>query len=228
MALRRDTSIQYLKGVGPKLGDLLQRKGLKTVQDLIEFYPRSYEDRRAARQISSLKAGDLVSLKAQVAGVHSVRLGRSTKKMYDVILQDATGRIHCKFFRVPYKGYFERFSPHQEVRVVGKVIDYRGRLEFHHPDLRDVEPDEDLSDALVPIYTEIEGFSTVKMQKLVQSALHQLPKNEWASETLPPWMIEKFKLMSREKALRKLHDPPVERAGEYLEQKSEAHRRIIF
>lgn len=228
MALRRDTSIQYLKGVGPKLGDLLQRKGLKTVQDLIEFYPRSYEDRRAARQISSLRAGDLVSLKAIVASVHSVRLGSSTKKMYDVVVQDSTGRIHCKFFRVPYKGYFERFSPHQEVRVVGKVIDYRGRLEFHHPDLRDVEPDEDLSDALIPIYTEIEGFSTVKMQKLIQSALYQLPKTEWGPEALPPWMIEKFQLMSRPKALQKLHNPPIEQASEYLDQKSEAHRRIIF
>lgn len=228
MALRRDTSIQFLKGVGPKLGDLFMRKGLKTVQDLIEFYPRSYEDRRAVRQIATLRGGDMVSLKAQIHSVHAVRLGKSSRKMYDVVIQDPSGRIHCKFFRVPYKGYFERFAPHQEIRVVGKVTDYRGRLEFHHPDLRDIEPDEDLSDALIPIYTEIEGLSTAKIQKLIQSALRQLPKDEWGPETFPKWMIEKYGLMGRSLALQKLHDPPVDQAKDYLDQKSEAHRRIIF
>lgn len=228
MALRRDTSIQFLKGVGPKLGDLFARKGLKTVQDLVEFYPRSYEDRRAARQIASLRPGDLVSLKATVASIHAVRLGKSTRKMYDVVLQDPSGKIHCKFFRVPYKGYFERFEPHQEVRVVGKVIEYRGRIEFHHPDLRDIEPDEDVTDALVPIYTEIEGLPTAKIQKLIQSALRQLPRDEWGPETLPKWIVEKYGLLTRPVALQKLHDPPVEQAKDYLEQKSPAHQRIIF
>lgn len=139
MALRLDTSIQYIKGVGPKLGDLFARKGMRTIQDLFEFYPRAYEDQRAARQISTLKAEDIVSLKAKIVSTHSVNLGRSKRKMYDVTVQDSSGRIHCKFFRVPYKGYFERFSPHKEVRVVGKVTEYRGRLEFHHPDIRDMD-----------------------------------------------------------------------------------------
>ena len=52
MALRLDTHLQYLKGVGPKLGDLFVRKGIKTLNDLVEFYPRAYEDQRAARNIS--------------------------------------------------------------------------------------------------------------------------------------------------------------------------------
>lgn len=228
MDLRRETAVQYLKGVGPKLGDLFSRKGVKNVEDLLEFYPRSYEDRRAARDISSLKSGDIVSLRAQVVSVSSLNLGRSARKMWDVTVQDASGRIHCKYFRVPYKGYFERFTPFKEVRVVGKVIDYRGRLEFHHPDIRDFEPEESNEDVLVPLYTEIEGLPTARIQKLIRQALEQLRAKEWGEDRLPPWLRQKYGLIERFEALRQVHRPDPDSAREYFELRSPGHRRIIF
>lgn len=226
MALRLDTQIQYLKGVGPKLGDLFSRKGLKTLGDLFEFYPRAYEDQRAARNISSLKPGDIVSIKAQVVTVHSINMGRSTRKMYDVVVRDSSGQIHCKYFRVPYKGYFERFKPFTEVRIVGKVIEYRGRIEFHHPDIRDIEPDEETQDALIPLYTEIEGLATAKIMKLVRAAFAQM--EEWPEEALPKWILEKYQLKKRQDALKEIHFPEPSRAQEYAEFKSAAQKRIIF
>ncbi len=226
MALRLDTAIQYLKGVGPKLGDIFARKGLKTLQDLFEFYPRAYEDQRAARNIASLKLNDIVSIKAQVASVHSVNMGRSSRKMYDVVVKDASGQIHCKYFRVPYKGYFDRFKPHTEVRVVGKVIEYRGRIEFHHPDIRDIEPDDENQDALIPLYTEIEGLATAKIMKLVRLGFAQI--EEWPEEVLPKTMREKYQLLGRKEALKELHYPDPQRAQEYMEFRSPAQKRIIF
>ncbi len=138
MPLRIDTPVQFLKGVGPKFGDLLRKKGIATIGDLLQWYPRAYEDRRVARNIASLKADELVSLKAQIVNVSSFQLGKSRRKIYDITVRDDSGKIHCKFFRVPYKGYFERYQPQQFVRVIGKVTFYRGRLEFHHPDLQDL------------------------------------------------------------------------------------------
>lgn len=226
MALRLDTSIQYLKGVGPKLGDLFSRKGLKTIGDLFEFYPRAYEDQRAARNISSLKMDDIVSIKAQVVVVHSIAMGRSARKMYDVVVRDSSGQIHCKYFRVPYKGYFERFKPFTDVRVVGKVTNYRGRLEFHHPDIRDIEPDEETQDALIPLYTEIEGLATAKIMKMIRQAFTQV--EEWPEETMPKWILEKYQLKSRKDALKEIHFPYSHQAAEYAEFKSAAQRRIIF
>lgn len=226
MALRLDSQIMYLKGVGPKLGDLFARKGLKTLRDLIEFYPRAFEDQRAARNIASLKPDDIVSIKATVVGVHSINMGRSTRKMYDVVVRDASGQIHCKYFRVPYKGYFERFKPHTEVRVVGKVIEYRGRIEFHHPDIRDIDPEEENQDALIPLYTEIEGLATAKIMKLVRLALAQIA--EWPEEPLPKWMREKYNLKARKDALMEMHHPDSGKAQEYVEFKSAAQRRLIF
>ena len=137
MSLKLDTPVQFIKGVGPKLGEILRKKGVATVQDLLEWYPRAYEDRRAARTIASLKPDELVSLRAKVIRVSSFNLGASRRKVYDVILSDGTGKIHCKYFRVPYKGFFERFKPNQDVRVIGKVAIYKGQLEFSHPDIQD-------------------------------------------------------------------------------------------
>ncbi|WP_413584521.1 ATP-dependent DNA helicase RecG [Bdellovibrio sp. HCB274] len=226
MALRIDTQIMYLKGVGPKLGDLFARKGLKTLRDLFEFYPRAFEDQRAARNIASLRPGDIVSIKATVVSVHGVNIGRTTRKMYDVVVRDASGQIHCKYFRVPYKGYFERFKPFSEVRVVGKVIEYRGRIEFHHPDIRDIDPEEENQDALIPLYTEIEGLATAKIMKLIRAGLGQI--EEWPAEALPKWMREKYDLKPRKDALMEIHNPNPARAQEYTEVKSSAQRRLIF
>ncbi len=226
MALRLETEIMYLKGVGPKLGELFSRKGLKNLKDLIEFYPRAYEDQRAARNIASLKPDDIVSIKATVVAVHSANMGRSARKMYDVVLRDSSGQIHCKYFRVPYKGYFERFKPLTEVRVVGKVTDYRNRIEFHHPDIRDIEPDEETKDALIPLYTEIEGLATAKIMKLVRLAFAQI--EEWPEEVFPKWMMAKYELRPRQEALKEIHNPLPAKSAEYFQFKSSAQKRVIF
>ena len=185
MVLKLDTPVQFIKGVGPKLGDVLRKKGVVTVQDLLEWYPRAYEDRRAARTIASLKPDELVSLKAQVVRVSSFNMGASRRKIYDVTLTDGSGKIHCKYFRVPYKGYFERFQPNQTVRVIGKVTYYRGQIEFHHPDIQDDQPSDSASgdpesesaqDKMIPVYPESEGMSNRQIRKLVEMSIADIKK----------------------------------------------------
>lgn len=226
MPISLETDIQYLKGVGPKLGGLMSRNGIKNIQDLLENYPRAFEDRRAARNIATLKENELVSLKAMVMSVSSYAMGRSARKIYDVLIRDGSGQIRCKFFRTPYKGYFERFKAGQEVRVIGKVTNYRGKLEFHHPDLKDVVPEEELTDQLLPIYVEIEGFSSAKMQKLIGAAFEQI--KDWPVEKLPPSLLQKHKLIPRAQALSEIHFPDIENAEKMTTLTSKAHERIIF
>lgn len=235
MALRLDTSIQYLKGVGPKLGALFERQGIHTIQDLLEFYPRTYEDQRAARSISTLKANEVVGLKVQVVSVYSINMGRSARKMYDVLVKDQSGRIHCKFFRVPYKGYFDRLAPGKTVRVVGKVTDYRGRLEFHHPDLREIETEKDLEDTLIPIYIEVEGLSSSKIHKLILKAISELNETEktkkgsgWGVDLFSDEFLKRNKLLTRQQAFVGIHQPDPDRTQEYMNFRSPEQRRLIF
>lgn len=231
MAVTIDTPVQFVKGVGPKLGDLLRKKDILTVGHLLEWYPRAYEDRRAVRQISTLIPEQLVSLKAQVLKVRSLNLGRTQRKIYEVVVGDQTGRISCKYFRVPYRGYFERFQPMQEVRVVGKVTLYKGVREFHHPDLYPISEDEETKDELAPIYVETEGLTSRKWQQLVQKALGSLEapeKGELIPDRIPKWVREKYNLLSREKAVREIHQPPAATADQFLNFTAPAQRRIIF
>ena len=136
MKLFMDMSTQYLKGVGPKLGGLLAKKGLGTLGHLYHNYPRAYEDRRVARTISSLKVGERVNIKAQVVNISSHSMGRSHRRIYTITVGDESGRICCRFFRLPYRGYFESFEKFMVVRVAGKVVHYRGQRQFHHPDIQ--------------------------------------------------------------------------------------------
>ncbi|MBL7689846.1 MAG: ATP-dependent DNA helicase RecG [Bdellovibrionaceae bacterium] len=234
--MRFDTPIQFIKGVGPKLGDRFRDYGIQTAQDLLEWYPRAYEDRRAARSIDSLQANELVSLRAEVIGVSSYNLGKSRRKVWDVIVKDQTGRIHCKFFRVPYKGYFERFQTAkngvaQKVRVIGKVTLYRGNLEFHHPDLQEDVPDA-LSDddVLIPIYPETEGITNRALRKLIGYVLDTFERNPDSRkpDRIPRWILDEQKLPTRFEALKQVHRPPKDATPEFAEMKSAYHRRLIF
>lgn len=210
------------------MAEVLAKRDIYRVKDLIEYYPRAYEDRRAAKVIRLLKENEIVSLKAFVVKVSSISMGNSYRKMYDVLIRDSSGQIHCKFFRVPYKGYFERFRPDQEVRIVGKVILYRGRLEFHHPDIKDIEPGEELQDDLLPIYIEIEGFSSQKISKLVRSCFELIGEDDWPKEYIPEDILKQENLITRRQALKLLHYPDKEQAESFHLLKSKAHERIIF
>lgn len=224
-----ETPIQFLKGVGPQLGAIFERRGIFTVGDLVQYFPRTYEDRRAARTIRSLQANETVSLKAHILKVSSIPLGRGPSKMWDVTLKDSSGMIHCKYFRVPYKGYFERFRPMQEVRVVGRVTDYKGRLEFHHPEIKDVEPEDEDHDQLIPIYTEMEGIPSSRIQKLIDFIFSQWKTSSPSNcETFPDSLMKSENLCSRFQALKDIHAPSIDQAEVFLKNQSQAHRRLIF
>lgn len=224
--LRLETELQFVKGIGPKLASIFSKNGIKTVGDFFENYPRAYEDRRAARFISTLKEDDIVSLKASIVNVSSYSMGKSTRKIYDLLIKDSSAQIRCKFFRTPYKGYFERFKPFQEIRIVGKVTNYRGRLEFHHPEIKDIEPEGEIQDVLIPIYVENEGIASQKIHKLIESAFQQM--KEFPPEQLPQKLLQKNNLMARSFALYQIHFPVIEFANDYHVLKSQAHQRIIY
>ena len=222
------TPVQYLKGVGPKFAEILGRRGIRSVQDLVDWIPRGYEDRRAARRISDLSPGEVVSFPAAIVAVKETAMGFGRRKITTVILKDETGVIQAKYFRTPFRGYFQRLKPGMKVRVIGKVLDYRGNIEFHHPDIQDFsEEGPEEQDQLIPLYTETDGLSPSRLRALIAKALSGLSGK--ITETLPAALLKEEGLVSREKALRELHVPPKEAVAlEYQNERSPAHRRLIF
>ena len=248
MGLLMSTDIKYLKGVGPKLSSILRSRGIHTIQDFLECYPRAYEDRRAVRSISNLKEGDSVSLRAQVVGIRSTSMGRSHRRIYDILVKDSTGQICCKYFRIPYKGYFQKFQPGQSVRIIGKVTSYRDQLQFQHPDIHDVtkneSTDESIEDGLIPLYTDIEGLNSTKMRRLISHLLSQVdftkmdppeadsqfdPKAPLIiTDLIPEKIRKKYDLPSRAECFRQIHQPAKNSDESFHKRQSIFHYRIIF
>jgi len=152
---------------------------------------------------------------------------------------------------VPYKGYFERFKDCRDVRVTGKVLLYRGKIEFHHPDIHVENPEEEVTDQIIPLYSETEGLKANKLSKLIDSAIDQVidhpvapPQTEYSHlpraqawrkqqilgvpDPLPEWIKQKYALISRADALKEIHKPPADKGDEYLNFKSPAQKRIAF
>ena len=215
------TPIQYLKGVGPKLAKVFNKKGICTVEDLLQLYPRGYRDYRVCQSIRDLRENEDVSLVAQLIAV----CFHQRLRMWTVTLTDGTGTINCKYFKQPYQGYFDRFEPGMKVRIEGRVSLYKGFKEFHHPDIRDYVEREDVN-RLIPLYTEIDPISHKKLLKMIETALKNLQGK--IPEYLPDWLRQKYNLILKETALQHLHRPENHLAEDMISGKSVAHRRIKF
>ena len=215
--------IQFLKGVGPPLARHLVKKGIHTLGDLLETYPTSYQDRRADRCIANLQPGETVRLLAEVVQVNTHHFRRT---MWDVKLQDHSGSITARYFRTPYRGYFHALKPGLPVQVEGKVIKYRGQLQFHHPDISVARENREVSDDVVPRYSDIEGISAKKFLSIMQTALKK--GQGQISEILPSWLRQQYQLITKEEALRGIHNPTLPLTPHFLEHKSPFHRRLQF
>ena len=225
MPIHCDTPVQYLKGVGPRVAQILSKKNIYTVEDLLNWYPRDYEDRRAVRTLSNLSPGDRVSVIAEIFHVSYINLGRTRKRIYNVRIKDSSGQMSCKFFRIPFRGYFDRLQKGKRVRVIGKVTSYNGQIEFHHPDILDVNENDENKDEIVPLYTEIEGLSHKRVLKILKTAFSLI---EDIPDTLPETIVEKNNLLSRKEAIAQIHFPKLSDTDKIFKMKTPAYQRLIF
>ena len=225
MNLYFDTDVQYIKGVGPSLAQHFHKKGIFSVKDLLTHYPRTYMEQKGVHAVSSLKEGEDVCFQATILKVRSFFLGRSHRKGYEVVLADSTGKISGFFFRLPYKNYFDNFTAHQKVKVTGKVVRYRGRLQFQHPLLEVLKTKEAPQEsAVLALYSEIDNISNAKLKKIIDHALNHTVM----TDHLPSWIKSKYSLISLKEALVKVHQPEKEEREALLSYKTPAQKRIIF
>src|SRR4030067_1769582 len=107
---RLQTPIQYVKGVGPKLAKLFEKKEIRTVEDALYFLPRAYEDRRTLKTISQLKAG------RKETGVGEILLSgvaffqNRRKRVFEAVVGGGSGTITLKWFHGNERYLRERFK----------------------------------------------------------------------------------------------------------------------
>ena len=107
--------IQFVKGVGPKLALVLQKRGIETTEDLIRFFPRTYEDRSSFSLVKNIQAGEKASLELEILGTRRIRLRNRRNSILEVRAKDNEGTpIRLKWFRA-FQGLEKQFP-------VGKKI----------------------------------------------------------------------------------------------------------
>ncbi len=195
-------SIEVIKNIGKTRADQLKKMGIETVEDLIEYYPRNYEDRTESVSIKEVEKGEVNTIKARVIVKPE---GRKVRNMtiISVRVEDKSGGIDCIWFNQPY--IKNQLILGQEYSFTGKVVEKFGRLQMESPDYEIIKEGSLNTGRIVPLYTVPKKMSQKVIRGCIKEAIDQ---TEFAfEEYLPSWIVKKHNLCSRDFAVRNIHFP---------------------
>jgi len=226
--------VMYVKGVGPKVAELLAAKGIQTAEDLLYHLPFRYEDRQNPRSLDELTAGETASVIAEVRG--SILLRTRKMPLFELTVGQGRLALKCIWFNGSYlEG---KFHAGQTVALYGRVEPSRSSQNFKMiqpqfellPDASDDAETRLLEvGRITPVYESLGGARLAsRWQRKV--IFHLLEGIQGAvAECLPVRMLERLALPGRETALREVHFPPEGTSFAQLQSWSTpAHRRLIF
>ncbi len=233
--LEPSTAVQYVKGIGPRLSEILAAKGLHTVDNLLHYLPFRYEDRLNPRGIAELRAGEMATVIAEVRTSGLFRTRRMP--IFQMTAGQGRARLKCIWFNASYLK--DKFQPGQMVALYGRVQDNRGELELVQPQFELIGGDEGEAEQkaaqsleigrIVPIYESAgQGKLTSRwFRRTIRTTLENLTPE--LPETIPAAVRERLNLSAPVEALWKVHWPD---AGESLQDlqsfRTPAHIRLIF
>ncbi|MYF24900.1 MAG: ATP-dependent DNA helicase RecG, partial [Nitrospira sp. SB0678_bin_10] len=225
-----ETDIRFAKGVGPKRALLLEKLGIRTIEDALWFLPWRYEDRSRIVSISQLVPEE----KATIAGtIHQAGLRRTRRRnmtLFTMSVQDETGVVEVVFFNQPYlEGVLQN-----GLRVVlsGPVVRHRRGVgvQMRTPQHEVVDEDEDLLlhvGRIVPVYHETRGLSSRQLRRILWGLLETYGSD--LEDPLPSRLLEQHRWPSLNEAIASLHFPVMGSDLSLLNDwQTPAHHRLAF
>lgn len=205
-----DKDIMYLPGVGPHKKELLVKElGVKSWGDLLAYFPYKYVDRSRIYPIHEL-TGDMpfVQIKARILSYDEYEMGPRKKRVV-AHASDGMGVIDLVWFSGA-KYVYENYKVGKEFIIFGKPTVFAGRIQIVHPDMDRVEDLQLSQMGLQPYYNTTElmkkrGMTSRAIEKIVKNMLNILEQP--IDETLPPFITTPLHLVSRDQALRGIHNP---------------------
>jgi len=220
--------VSSLKGVGPRTAQQLARKGLTTIEDLIYFLPRCYEDRRFTVGIAQARVGRRETVVGMVASAEVKRYGK--RPVFEVTIEDGDDLLKAKWFRGNpsyLKGIFTRGN---QVILTGNVGQFQLQKEMLHPDFEMLDQGSDNLlhfKRIVPIYSETEGLYQKNLRRIMQHVVDDY--RGCVLSPIPEDICRKQQLIDIHDALQQVHFPGSDQNPEdYNAGKTAAHRRLIF
>jgi len=214
--------LRFLKGIGPKRAEAFSVLGLNTIEDLLYFIPRRYEDRTHFSAVKDLKIGEVQTLKAGIMAKNERRFWHHRGlSITEISVGDETGRVFCVWFNQPYLGQY--FKIGDTLILYGKVELYNNRLQITNPEFEIVSGCEEESLSIgrvVPIYSLPKGVGQRSIRRMVKHALDEyLPHMQ---DFIPYDIRSKNNLPNLAQSLINIHFP-VSGAAQ-----NEAYRRLSF
>jgi len=210
--------VTQLNNIGKQRATALHARGIFTVKDLIEFFPRDYMDRSVITPVSGIRTGEMVTVSVRVASeATAMRYGRVA--VTKVCFADETGRLEAVWFNQPYLK--AQFKPGASYTLTGKAAYKMNRLQLDSPDYEALSGKALLSSCrIVPVYTAIGSLSQKMLRGLIMDALEATA--DQIEETLPDELRTAYDLCGRAEAIRNLHFPDSDAAF------FAARRRLVF
>jgi len=205
----KDSLVRYIKGVGAKREVIFNSLGVYTIDDLLCYFPFRYEDRRNFKKIGELKAGEFSALKGVVRARNLKKLpfflhSKKIKSIFEVILEDDTGRIRCTWFNQAYLN--DSIKSTQELVVYGKPRVYKNELQIISPEYELVKDENPLSTGkFVGVYHLPSEFSQKFMRKTISFALSA--RRPDYSDSLPFYIRKEKNILNIAKSLEEIHFP---------------------
>lgn len=216
ISLEANDNIKVIKGIGEKTEKAFRRLGIETVQDLLEHYPRGYEEFNQPIQIQAIAEGIITSIEASLAAAPKIKRVRSLQ-IITVQVKDQTGSIHLTWFNMPFLQKTLRAGYHYIFR--GKVIRKNGVLVMEQPGIYQRENYYKLLKVLQPVYPLTEGITNHTVSKAIKQIFSEL---NFAKDYIPKVIAREYELLDRTKAIKEVHFP------KDRESMMKARQRLVF
>ena len=196
-----DKDVKYVKTVGPNRVQLLNKLNIYTLKDLIEYYPRDYEDRSKPKNLYECTDGEEVLIEAMAAGrITEMHKGRMT--ISRLIVKDQTGTCYITWFN---QGYLrDKFQPGRMYRFFGKISNKNGRLEMNSPVYDEIDQSKNTG-KIIPIYPLTYELKQNTLRKIIENGLAEVKGK--LTETLPEYILKENNLWDINNTIERIHFP---------------------
>lgn len=215
MELNQD--VQYIKGVGPTKVKLLNNLGIYTLEDLITYYPRDYEDRGKPRKIEDLQDGEEALIRAIPASRFHVINVKRNMKICKLLVRDETGTMEIVWYNQQYLK--DKFVGGKWYSFYGRVSKKTGTVTMNSP-VFDSENETKNTGKIIPIYPLTYKLSQNVLRQIIENGLKMV--NGQIEEIIPENILKEYKLMGVNEATNKIHFP------KDFEEFKQARQRLAF
>ena len=180
------TGIQFVKGIGPKLAAILEKKDIRTVEDLLYLLPLRYEDRRQLMPISSLAPGQSVVFSGTVLSADATTT-KGGRRVFEALVRDESGTIACKWFHANATWMKRTWKIGRVGVFSGEVHQFGYQREVHHPDVEwlpegggvqsIMASDPANFGRIVPVYPLSEGIHQKTMRRVMRDVVDTFLSN---------------------------------------------------